>query len=139
MSAAVVAEPPKELTPYDIEMKKRRANVRVFEKINISDRRQYGTLNPLGAAMYGHMPAADAAKLLQDRIDEGKKKYGGFGDKGWEDAELLWHNIRQGQTNPVNGIAGTDGWIYAEAYYKSPTLNATYNAVIDANGSVHAY
>jgi hypothetical protein len=117
-----------------IEADKASATVRIFEKMNLSDRRPWGTFNPGGATALCHsLPPSDAAAVLQARVNKWKGEYG-------ED-KLLYHRIWQGQcpVAPNSPQMRLDGWIYLEAYFLVPDCNVTYRAVLTPDGSILAY
>jgi hypothetical protein len=113
----------------DIERKKATANVRVYEKVNLTDVRPWGEKNPMGArAFLIGLQHHEVLELLNKRIEEGKQKFAGPHGK---DAELLFHRIWQ--TNPP------DGWLYSEAYYKAVDANMTIRSILLPNGDVMGY
>ncbi len=107
-------------------------NVHVFERMATRDRMT--GLN-MGAPVFARgTPQAEAEKILKDRIEAGKERYGSEagrlpdGMAKIEPAELVFSHV-----------ALKDGWVVGEAIYASKQRPMTLHAIINHDGGVEAY
>lgn len=112
--------------------KVKQGNVHVFERMATRDR-MTGMNNGAPVIARG-TPQAEAEKMLKDRIETGKEKYGSEagrlpdGTAKIEPAELVFAHV-----------ALKDGWMCAEAVYASKQRPMVIHAVVNWDGSVEAY
>jgi hypothetical protein len=121
----------------ELDTKKLRSNVKVFEKMNVGDRRPWGQQNPVGAGQYiCGLRQEQATEYLRKRIEEdGPKKFAGPAGP----AKLLFSRIWSGSFKATNGQTYSDGWLYSEAYYESQDVNLTIRSIVMADGTCFGY
>lgn len=112
-------------------------NVRVFEKASLRDRVE-GIL-PITVPGQQQTPTIlrglsleEAEKVLKDRIEAGKEKYGELCHS------RVYRKTQAGQLIPEGQMSGLpdDGWLYAEASYRGEGKGADYHAVVHVQGGV---
>ena len=107
-------------------------NVHIFERMATRDRTT-GMKDGAPIIVRG-VSAQDAEKMLLERIESAKARYGEIGqdDNGEEickkPAELVFAHIGM-----------KDGWCVAESVYASKQKAMTLRAIVNADGSVEAY
>jgi hypothetical protein len=108
----------------NIEAPTAQGNLRVYEKISLRDR-QVGlqTFNGQPEPVISRATSRETAeKMLRERIEAGKAKYGG---------ELTHSQVYE--------KTPSDGWLYSVAFYQTGGTVGTYHAVVYQDGSVAAY
>ena len=108
------------------------ANVHVFERMATKNR-VTGMKDGVPIIALG-TPPAEAEKILKERIESGKERYGSEagrtpdGSVKIEPAELTFSHV-----------ANKDGWMVGEAIYASKQRPMVIHAIVNADGGVEAY
>jgi hypothetical protein len=107
-------------------------NVHVFERMATRDR-MTGMNN--GAPIFARGTlAAEAEKILKERIEAGKERYGSEAGRTPDGSVKI-----EPAALSFSHVALKDGWVCAEAIYASKQRPMVIHAIVEADGSVAGY